>query len=98
MHGLFDRYTAQPTEAPFDNMTLAYFSVWYRTVSGGEDDETEVTSGRLSRFQLQNGMGTIAQRSCQACLRVPIMTPESLLLSASDVIFTLAPRKRGLAG
>ena len=58
-------------EAPFDNMTLAYFSVWYRTVSGGsgEDDETEVTTGRLLRFQLQNGMGTIAQRSRQACLR-----------------------------
>ena len=47
------------------------------TVSGGEDDETEVTSGRLPRFQLQNGMDTIAQRSCQACLRVPVMTPES---------------------
>ena len=43
MHGLFDRYAARPTEAPFDNMTLAYFSVWYGTVSGGggEDDETE---------------------------------------------------------
>ena len=65
MHGLFDRYAARPTEAPFDNMTLAYFSVWYRTVSGGgggEDDETEVTTGHLPRFQLQNGMGTIAVR------------------------------------
>ena len=60
-------------------MTLAYFSVWYRTVSGGggEDDETEVTTGRLPRFQFQNGMGTIAQRSRQACLRVPVMTSES---------------------
>ena len=48
MHELFDCYTARPTEAPFDNMTLAYFSVMYRTVSGGgEDDETEVTSGHL---------------------------------------------------
>ena len=79
MHGLCDRYAARPTEAPFDNRTLAYFSVWYRTVSGGggEDDETEVTTGRPPRFQLQNGMGTIAQRSRQACLRVPVMTPES---------------------
>ena len=37
----------------------------------GTDDETEITSGCL---QLQNGMGTIAQRSYQACL---VMTPES---------------------
>ena len=77
MHGLFDRYAARPTGAPFDDMTLAHFAVWYKTVGGGEDDETEVTSGRLPRFQLQNGMGTIAQRSRQACLRVPVMTPES---------------------
>ena len=77
MHGLFDRYAARPTGAPFDSMTLAHFAVWYRTVSGGEDDETEVTNRRLPRFQLQNGMGTIAQRSHQACLRVPVMTPES---------------------
>ena len=60
MHGLFDRYAARPTGAPFDSMTLAHFAVWYRTVSGGEDDETEVTNRRLPRFQLQNGMGTIA--------------------------------------
>ena len=79
MHGLFYHYAARPTEAPFDNMTLVYFSVWYRTISGGggEDDETEGTTGRLPHFQLQNGMGTIAQRSRQACLRVPVMTPES---------------------
>ena len=44
MHGLFDRYAARPTGAPFDDMTLAHFAVWYKTVSGGEDDETEVTS------------------------------------------------------
>ena len=42
MHGLFDRYAARPTGAPFDDMTLAHFAVWYKTVSGGEDDETEV--------------------------------------------------------
>ena len=84
------------------HLTTAYFSVWYRIVSGGEDDKTEVTSGRLPCFQLQNGIGTIAQRNCQACLRVPIMTPEShgdnyyyhLLM----LYLTMAPRNRGLAG
>ena len=60
MHGLFDHYAARPTGAPFDSMTLAHFAVWYRTISGGKDDETEVTNHRLPRFQLQNGMGTIA--------------------------------------
>ena len=34
-------------EPPFDNMTLAHFAVWYKNVYGGEDDETEITSGRL---------------------------------------------------
>ena len=34
MHGLFDRYAARPTGAPFDSMTLVHFAVWYRTVSG----------------------------------------------------------------
>ena len=42
MHGLFDRYAARPTEALFDSVFLCI-------VSGGEDDETEVTSGRLPR-------------------------------------------------
>ena len=50
MHGLFDCYAAQPTEPPFDNMTLAHFAVWYKNVRGGEDDETEITSDRLPRF------------------------------------------------
>ena len=77
MHGLIDRHAAQPTGAPFDSMTLAYFAVWYNTVSGNEDEVSEDTSGRLSHFQLQNNMGYIAQRSHQACLRVPVMTPES---------------------
>ena len=63
MNGLFNRYPARPTGAPFDSMTLAHFAVWYRTVSGGEDDETEVTNRHFPRFQLQNGMCTIAQRS-----------------------------------
>ena len=78
MRGLFDRYAARPTGAPFDSMTLAHFAVWYNTVSGGDDDQSENTSGRrLPRFQLQNRMGTIAQRRHQACFRVPVMTPES---------------------
>ena len=51
---------------------------WYNTVSGGDDDQSENTSGhRLLHFQLQNRMGTIAQRCHQVCLRVPVMTPES---------------------
>ena len=58
-------------------MTLAHFAVWYNTVSGNEDEVSEDTSGRLPRFQLQNNMGYIAQRRHQACLRVPVMTPES---------------------
>ena len=55
MRGLFDHYAARPTGAPFDNMTLAHFAVWYNTASGGDDDQSENTSGRcLPRFQLQN--------------------------------------------
>ena len=96
IHRLFDRYAARPTQPPFDNMTLAHFAVWCKTVRGGEEDEAEITSGHLPRFQLQNGMGTIAQRNHQACLRVPVMTPEShgdnyyyhLLMLL--IIFTLA--------
>ena len=51
MHGLFDRYAARPTEPTFDTMTLAHFAVWYRTVRGGEDDESEITSGRLKMIK-----------------------------------------------
>ena len=77
MHGLIDRYAARPTGAPFDSMTLAHFAVWYNAVSGSEDELSEGTSGHLPRYQLQNSMGYIAQRRHQACLRVPVMTPES---------------------
>ena len=77
MHGLIDRYAARLTGAPFDSMTLAHFAVWYNTVSGSEDELSEDTSGRLPRYQLQNSMGYITQRRHQACLRVPVMTPES---------------------
>ena len=53
MHGLFDRYAARPTGAPFDNMTLVHFAVWYKTVSGGEDDESEITSGHVSSCKMK---------------------------------------------
>ena len=79
MHGLFNRYAARPTDAPFENMTLAHFTVWYKTVRGGEKDEAEITSGSLPCFQLQNGMVRIAQRSHQVCLRVPVMTPDHMV-------------------
>ena len=59
-------------------MTLVHFALWYHTVcDSSEEDEAETTSSRLLRFQLQNAMGTIAQRWHQTCLRVPVMTPES---------------------
>ena len=77
MHGLIDCYAARPTGAPFDSITLAHFAVWYNAVSGSEDELSENTSGRLPRYELQNSMGYIAQRRHQACLRVPVMTPES---------------------
>ena len=77
MHGLIDRYAVRPIGAPFDSMTLAHFAVWYNAVSGSEDELSEDTSCRLPCYQLQNNMGYIAQRCHQACLRVPVMTPES---------------------
>ena len=58
-------------------MTLAHFAVWYNAVSGSEDELSEDTSGRLPHYQLQNSMGYIAQRRHQACLSIPVMTPES---------------------
>ena len=79
MHGLIDRYAARPAGQPFDNMTLAHFAVWYNTVSGtyNKGENSDDSASRLPRFQLQNNLGTIVQRRHQACLRVPIMTPES---------------------
>ena len=77
MHGLIDHYAARPTGAPCDSMTLAHFAVWYNTVSGSEDELFEDTSGCLPHYQLQNSMSYIAQRRHRACLRVPVMTPES---------------------
>ena len=79
MHGLIDRYAARPAGQPYDNMTLAHFAVWYNTVSStyNEGENSDDSASRLPRFQLQNNLGTIVQRRHQACLRVPIMTPES---------------------
>ena len=79
MHGLIDRYAARPAGEPFDNMTLAHFAVWYNTVSGtyNEGENCDDSSGRLPCFQLQNSLRMIVQRRHQACLRVPIMAPES---------------------
>ena len=79
MHGLIDRYAVCPAGQPFDNMTLAHFAVWYNTVSGtyNEGENSNDSASRLPRFQLQNNLRTIVQRRHQACLRVPIMTPES---------------------
>ena len=77
IHGLFHHYAAGPTEPPFENLTLVHFAMWYKTVCGGENDQIEITFGHLQRFWLQDGMGTIAQRSHQSWLRVPVMTPES---------------------
>jgi len=69
MHGLIDCYAARPAGELFDSMTLAHFAVWHNTFSGSWDDnQSEPTSGHLPHFQLQNGMGLIAQRQCQECL------------------------------
>ena len=76
MHGLFDRYAARPTGAPFDNMTLAHFDVCYRTVSGGGDDETEDTNHSLP---LENGMGTMLE-ICMRSQQVTVHNNYSLNL------------------
>ena len=38
--GPLDRYQARPDEEPFDNMSLAHFSVWYNVA----DKNYEATS------------------------------------------------------
>ena len=64
MHGLFDRYAARPTGAPFDDMTLAHFAVWYKTVSGGEDESHlvvfHVSSCKMAWVQLLRGAVKLA--------------------------------------
>ena len=47
MHGLFVRYAAQPTEPPFDNMTLAHFAVWYKNVHDGTDRDQSIMLFKL---------------------------------------------------
>ena len=72
--GLLERYAQRPNNEEFNGMTLAYFAVWYDALSGS--DQSEGVCG-LPRYQLQGNMGRIRQRRKQACLRTPIMTPES---------------------
>ena len=75
--GLFNRYAARPQEDEFEKMTLAHFSVWYDSVY--RDDTPKGSSGRhiQPRFKLQGNLGWIKLRTKQACLRTPIMTPQS---------------------
>ena len=75
--GLFDRYAARPQEDEFEKMTLAHFSVWYDSIY--RDDTPKGSSGRhiQPQFKLQGNLGWIKLRTKQACLRTPIMTPQS---------------------
>ena len=75
--GLFDRYAARTQEDEFEKMTLAHFSVWYDSVY--RDDTPKGSSERhiQPQFQLQGNLGWIKLRTKQACLRTPIMTPQS---------------------
>ena len=74
--GLIDRYAARPEGECFNSMTLAHFAVWYNDTAApvGDDDHSR---NRLPRYELQNDLGTITQRRHSACLRVPVMSPES---------------------
>ena len=79
--GLFDRYAARPKGDDFEEMTLAYFSVWYDTIpredSRKKDDYTGPGRRLQPRYKLQDNMGCIKLRTKQACLRTPVMTPSS---------------------
>ena len=79
--GLFDRYAARPKGDDFEEMTLAYFSVWYDTTpredSRKRDDYTGPGRQSQPRYKLQDNMGWIKLRTKQACLRTPVMTPSS---------------------
>ena len=79
--GLFDRYAARPKGDDFEEMTLAYFSVWYDTIpredSRKKDDYTGPGRRSQPRYKLQDNMGWIKLRTKRACLRTPVMTPSS---------------------
>ena len=74
--GLIDHYAACSEGECFNSMTLAHFTVWYNYTAApvGDDDHS---GNRLPRYELQNGLGTITQCRLSACLRVPVMSPES---------------------
>ena len=77
--GLFDRYASRPKEDNFETMTLAHFAVWYDTVPRVDNVQHSKEVGRQSqpRYKLQDNMGWIRLRTKQACLRTPLMTPQS---------------------
>ena len=72
--GPLERYQARPDGEPFDNMSLAHFSVWYNVA----DKNYEPTSSRAQpRYELKNDLGKIYLRRKQACLRILTITQES---------------------
>ena len=62
--GPLKRYQARPDGEPFDNMSLAHFSVWYNVA----DKNYEPTSCVPPRYELKNDLGKIYLRRKQACL------------------------------
>ena len=76
--GIFDRYASRPDTAQFTSMTLAHFAVWYEVDSRHEaTDGVSENGAAQTRSQLQNDMGWVRLRRKQACLRIPVQTPES---------------------
>ena len=77
--GIFDRYASRPDTAQFAGMTLAHFAVWYELDSKHQESNDGVAEKGAAqpRSQLQNDMGWLRLRRKQACLRIPVQTPES---------------------
>ena len=71
--GPLKRYQARPDGEPFDNMSLAHFSVWYNVA----DKNYEPTSCAQPRYELKNDLGKIYLRRKQACLRISTIIQES---------------------
>ena len=72
--GPLERYQGHLDGEPFDNMSLAHFSVWYNVA----DKNYEPTPSRAQpRYELKNDLGKIYLRRKQACLRIPTITQES---------------------
>jgi len=74
--GFIDWYSARPEGEFFNCMTLAHFAVWYNDTTKPVGDD-EHSGHRLPRSEMQNGIGTIVECRQSACLRVPVMSPES---------------------